>query len=62
MIDPTHLASLEKSIKERITAEWPGVIVTPKRVYMAGEVREGGATEALIALAARIAVEEFNKF
>lgn len=62
MIDPEVLASLEASIKKRITEEWPGVVVTPQRVLLAGKVREGGATEALIALAARIAVEEFDKF
>lgn len=62
MIDPEVLATLEAKIKDRITDEWPGVVVTPNRIMLAGKVREGGATEALIALAARIAVEEFNRF
>ena len=62
MIDPVYLASLEERIKNRITDEWPGVHNTHKKLFIAGVVKDGGATQALIELSARIAVEEFNKF
>lgn len=62
MLDPAYLATLEDRIKTRITEEWPGVHNTSKRLYVAGVVQEGSATQALIELSARIAIEEFNRF
>lgn len=62
MHDPSFLADVEKRIVDRAKEEWVGPHVTPRKTFLAPPVRDGGATEAVIKLTARIACEEFNKF
>lgn len=62
MLEPSYLADLETRIVDRAKDEWVGVHVTPRKSFLAPPVRDGGASEALIKLTARIAVDEINKF
>lgn len=62
MIEPSFLADLEQRIVERTKDEWVGPHVTTKKTFLAPPVKDGGATDTLIRLTAKVAVDEFNKF
>ena len=50
--------TIEQYVDRRLRAEWPGPHSTPVRgIFAAPEIREGGATDLLVKMAARIAGE-----
>ena len=50
--------TIEQYVDRRLRAEWPGTHSTPVLgIFAAPEIREGGATDLLVKMAARIAGE-----
>jgi len=57
-----YLAELRQRVVDRLRDEWPGVrIIDNRGMVLIPPVSEGGATEALIQLAADIAIQEIQK-
>ena len=53
------MAKLSEVVRQRIQIEWPGTQITRDgRVFVAPEIRQGGATDALIAKICQIIDQE----